>query len=267
MTNLQGRVALVTGGLHGIGHAVCKALLEDGASVHLSDLAPADDAECRSIMAGLGAAALYVQLDGADEAAWLRAVAAIGAAGGRLDILVANAGIDLVGPVDQIALADWRRLMSVNLEGVFLATKHCAALLDRSGRNTPAGSSIVNVSSILGLVGYGSTAAYNASKGAVRLITKATAIEFAQARRPIRVNSVHPGFVRTPLLQAGMQRGAEAGAGPSAAALIDGLAAQTPIGRVAEPAEIAAVIAFLASDGSSYMTGSEVTIDGGWTAQ
>ena len=267
MTTLHGRVALVTGGLRGIGYAVCRQLAGQGATVHVADLTPADDSACLSIMASLGGAARYLQLDVSDEAAWLRATASIRAASGRLDMLVANAGTDLVAPVEHIALADWRRLMSVNLDGVFLATKHCVALLDAAGRSTPAGSSIVNVSSILGLVGYANTAAYNASKGAVRLFTKATAIEFAQARRPIRVNSVHPGFVRTPLLQAGMQRGADAGAGPSAAALIDALAAQTPNGRVAEPDEIAAVIAFLASDGSSYMTGSDVAVDGGWTAQ
>ena len=264
--NLDGRVALVTGGLRGIGHATCAELAAAGAVLYAADLAPQADGQA-CVSETLGRRAHYLQLDVADEAAWLRAIAIIRAGHGRLDMLVANAGIDLVGPVELTALADWRRLMSINLDGVFLATKHCTALLDEAGRTTPAGSSVVNVSSILGLVGFPNTSAYNASKGAVRMFTKATALEFALARRPIRVNSVHPGFVRTPLLDEGMRRAAEAGAGSSSAALIDGLAAQTPNGRVAEASEIAAVIAFLASDGSSYMTGSEVVVDGGWTAQ
>jgi NAD(P)-dependent dehydrogenase (short-subunit alcohol dehydrogenase family) len=201
---LAGRAALVTGGLRGIGQASCALLLAAGAKVYVTDITAPDDAECVSIMAELGAQAKYVRLNVSDEAAWADAIAAIRADGGRLDILVANAGTDLVGPVDEITLADWRRLMSVNVDGVFLATKHCTPLLEEAGHGTPAGSSIINVSSILGLVGYANTAAYNASKGAVRLFSKATAIEFAQARRPIRVNSVHPGFVRTPLLNAGI---------------------------------------------------------------
>ena len=265
--NLVGRAALVTGGLRGIGHATCAALLAAGAIVYVTDIAAPEAPECRAIMAGLGDDARYLQLNVADEAAWEAAIGAIKAAHGRLDILVANAGVDLVAPVEEIKLADWRRLMSVNVDGVFLATKHCTRLLEAAGRGTPAGSSIINVSSILGLVGYAQTAAYNTSKGAVRLFTKATAIEFARARRPIRVNSVHPGFVRTPLLQTGMQRLVETGAGQSVVSLIDSLAEQTPNGRVAEPSEIAAVIAFLAGDGSSYMTGAEIAVDGGWTAQ
>lgn len=267
MSGLAGRVALVTGGLRGIGHAACVALLQSGARVYVTDLDAADAAPCAAIMAALGPEARYLRLDVADEAAWIAAVATIRAQTDRLDTLVANAGTDLVGPVDTTALADWRRLMSINVDGVFLATKHCAALLEQGGRQTPAGSSIINVSSILGLVGYPNTAAYNTTKGAVRLFTKATAIEFAHARRPIRVNSVHPGFVRTPLLEAGMQRWVDRGAGTSVAALIDSLAAQTPNGRIAEPGEIGAVIDFLASDASSYMTGAEIAVDGGWTAQ
>jgi NAD(P)-dependent dehydrogenase (short-subunit alcohol dehydrogenase family) len=264
---LAGRAALVTGGLRGIGYASCAALLEEGARVYVADLPPPDDAECIAIMATLGAQARYLRLNVTDEAAWIAALGAVRAETGRLDILVSNAGTDLVGDVETIALADWRRLMSVNVDGVFLGTKHCTSLLETGGRTTPAGSSIINVSSIMGLVGYAGTSAYNTSKGAVRLFTKATAIEFARARRPIRVNSVHPGFVRTPLLTAGMQRWVDAGAAPSAQALIDGLAEQTPNGRVAEPHEIGAVIAFLASDASSYMTGAEIAVDGGWTAQ
>jgi NAD(P)-dependent dehydrogenase (short-subunit alcohol dehydrogenase family) len=266
-TPLSGRVALVTGGLAGIGLAACQHLLADGAIVYAGDLPAATDARWEEAMRGLGPHARYLRLDVAEESAWVAAAAAIRFEQGRLDILVSNAGTDLVGAVDTISLADWRRLMSINLDGVFLGTKHCAALLDETGRTTPAGSSIVNISSIMGMVGYSETSAYNTSKGAVRLFTKATAIEFARARRPIRVNSVHPGFVRTPLLSAGMQRWVDTGVAESVTALIDELAQQTPNGRVADASEIASVIAFLASDGSSYMTGAEIAVDGGWTAQ
>ena len=264
---LAGRTALVTGGLQGIGHAACTALLAAGASVYVTDLSAPDDTDCLAIMARLGKRARYLKLNVTDEAAWEAAIAAIKGEDGRLDIVVANAGTDLVGAIEEIKLADWRRLMSINVDGVFLATKHCTKLLEASGHMTPAGSSIINVSSIMGLVGYAQTAAYNTSKGAVRLFTKATAIEFARGRRPIRVNSIHPGFVRTPLLQTGMQRLVDVGAGESVVSLIDTLAEQTPNGRVADASEIAAVIVFLAGDGSSYMTGAEIAVDGGWTAQ
>jgi NAD(P)-dependent dehydrogenase (short-subunit alcohol dehydrogenase family) len=139
-------------------------------------------------------------------------------------------------------------------------------LLAESGASTPCGSSVINVSSIMGLVGYSETSAYNTSKGAVRLFTKSVAIEFASKRTPIRVNSLHPGFVNTPLLAAGMRRWVEQGAAAKVQDLIDALAAATPNGRIAEPAEIAGAAFFLASDDSSYCTGSELIVDGGWTA-
>jgi NAD(P)-dependent dehydrogenase (short-subunit alcohol dehydrogenase family) len=139
-------------------------------------------------------------------------------------------------------------------------------LLAQTGKNTRFGSSIINISSILGLVGYVDTSAYNTGKGAVRLFTKSVAIEFAKKRTPIRVNSIHPGFVKTPLLEIGMQKWVAMGLADKAQDLIDGLAAATPNGRLAESSEIAGAAYFLASDDSSYCTGSELVVDGGWTA-
>ncbi|HLY58152.1 MAG TPA: SDR family oxidoreductase [Stellaceae bacterium] len=264
---IEGRVGLVTGGLRGIGRACVERLLRDGATVYLGDLSAAGDDIVRQSLAELGDRARYLQLDVTEEAHWVAAEAAIRGASGRLDILVSNAGTDHAAPIEQVSLADWRRLMSVNLDGVFLATKTMAALLDEGGRKTPAGASIVNISSIMGMVGMAEVSAYNASKGGVRLFTKSMALEFAKAKRPIRVNSVHPGFVMTPLLEAGMKRWAARSGSADGQVLIDAVAQMTPVGRLARPAEIAAVVAFLASDDASYMTGAEIAVDGGWTAQ
>jgi len=140
-------------------------------------------------------------------------------------------------------------------------------LLAETGKRTPYGSSVINISSIMGIVGYPETSAYNASKGAVRLFTKAVAIEFATKRTPIRVNSIHPGFVETPLLRSGMQRWVDQGLAKSTQEIVDTIAAATPNGRLAAPAEIAGAAYFLACDDSSYCTGAELVVDGGWTAR
>jgi NAD(P)-dependent dehydrogenase (short-subunit alcohol dehydrogenase family) len=264
---LQGRVALISGGLRGIGLAIGERYAAEGAAVVLADLAAPTDDLVTSTLERLGPAVSYARLDVAQEADWQAAERDIRARHGRLDILVNNAGTDLVGAVESIDFTAWRRIMSINVDGVFLGTKTLTKLLAESGASTPFGSSIINMSSIMGLVGYSETSAYNTSKGAVRLFTKSVAIEFASKRTPIRVNSIHPGFVKTPLLAAGMQRWVDQGLAAKAQDLIDALAVATPNGRVAEPAEIAGAAFFLACDDSSYCTGSELVVDGGWTAQ
>ena len=267
MTNLTGRVALVSGALRGIGLAIAERYLAEGASVVLTDLADVRDQDVASVLNRLGATASYLKLDVASEADWLAAEKDVRARHGRLDVLVNNAGIDCTGAVDTLELSAWRRIMSINVDGVFLGTKTFTALLTQTGRTTRFGSSVINISSIMGLVGYTDTSAYNTGKGAVRLFTKSVAIEFATKRIPIRVNSIHPGFVNTPLLQIGMRKWAARGMGGSAQDLIDQIASATPNGRLAEPAEIAGAAYFLACDDSSYCTGSELVIDGGWTAR
>jgi NAD(P)-dependent dehydrogenase (short-subunit alcohol dehydrogenase family) len=267
MKNLEGRVALITGALRGIGEACVARFAEEEATVIGADLKPGAAPDVREFLSKYGKRVSYLELDVAKEEQWSAAAAEIRERFGRLDILVNNAGVDCVGPVESIGIDAWRRIMSVNVDGVFLGVKHLTPLLSETGKKTPAGSSVINISSIMGLVGYSETSAYNASKGAVRLFTKSTAIEFARKRMAIRANSVHPGFVKTPLLDIGMRRWAEQGLAPSAQALIDQLDEATPLGRIASPDEIAAVCCFLASDDSSYCTGAEFVVDGGWTAQ
>jgi NAD(P)-dependent dehydrogenase (short-subunit alcohol dehydrogenase family) len=262
---LEGRVAFVTGGLRGIGLASARRLVAEGAAVVICDL---DDREAAAaIIAELGPQASYVRADVTAEADWQEAHAHVTDLHGRLHILVNNAGTDLTGAVESIAIADWRRIMAVNVDGVFLGTRTFTPLLAASGAEVAGGASIVNVSSIMGLVGMSEVSAYNASKGAVRLFTKGIALEFATKRMPIRANSLHPGFVETPLLHAGFERWVASGAAGSVQELIDGMNGATPIGRLAQPDEIAGPIAFLAGPDSSYMTGAELVIDGGWTAQ
>lgn len=267
MTRLSGKVALVSGGLRGIGLAIAERYLAEGARVVVADLAAPDSTSVTETLHSLGTNAGYIQMDVAQESQWRTAEAHVRDTHGRLDILVNNAGIDCTSAVESLEYEAWRRIMSINVDGVFLGTKTFTPLLAATGAKTRYGSSVINISSIMGLVGYGDTSAYNAGKGAVRLFTKAVAIEFAQKRTPIRVNSIHPGFVDTPLLEIGMRKWAALGMGKTAQDLIDGIAAATPVGRLADPEEIAGAAFFLASDDSSYCTGSELVIDGGWTAR
>lgn len=264
---LQGKVAFVSGGLRGIGLACVERFLAEGAGVTLSDLDASDSALAQETLARLGDAAHYVQADVTREADWLRARDAVQQRWGKLHILVNNAGIDLTGPVESLSMDGWRRIMGINVDGVFLGVKTFTPMLAEHGGDFRGGAAIINVSSIMGLVGYTDTSAYNASKGAVRLFTKAIAVEYAKKGMPIRANSLHPGFVLTPLLHDGFQRWVDKGAAEKAQDLVDAVAAQTPLGRLAEPAELASGVFFLASEDSAYMTGAELVIDGGWTAQ
>lgn len=264
---LKDKVALVSGGLRGIGLACVERFLAEGAEVVLTDLDPADGDLAGEVLAKLGQAASYVQANVTQEADWLRTREAVQSRHGKLHVLVNNAGIDLTGPVESLSMEGWRRIMDINVDGVFLGVKTFVPMLAEHGREFRGGASIINVSSIMGLVGYTDTSGYNASKGAVRLFTKSIAVEFATKRMPIRANSLHPGFVRTPLLEDGFQRWVEKGVAAKTQDLVDAVAAQTPLGRLADPAELASGVFFLASEDSAYMTGAELVMDGGWTAQ
>lgn len=265
-TRLNGRVALVSGALRGIGRAIAECLAADGATTIITDLDAEDSPEVAAALSKITGSA-YIRLDATEESAWQAARDRVERDHGRLDILVNNVGADLTGKVQDLELTAWHRLMALNLDSVFLGTKTFQPLLAKTGAETPYGSSIVNISSIMGLVGMAEVSAYNASKGAVRLFTKSNALEFADAGVPIRVNSVHPGFVETPLLWQGMERWAQRDGTQTAQQLVDAMAQTTPVKRLAQPVEIGKVVAFLASDDASYMTGSEVVVDGGWTAR
>ncbi len=233
----------------------------------LSDLDAADSDTAAGVMARLGQAASYVQANATLEADWQRARDVVAERHGKLHILVNNAGIGPTCPVETMALDEWRRVMAINVDGVFLGVKTFTPMLAKSGAEVTGGASIINVSSMYGIVGAVETSAYNASKGAVRLFTKGIALEFATKKMPIRANSLHPGMIETPMMDNGFQGMVDKGLAESVQQLKDGMIALTPLGRLGQPEDLAAGVFFLASADSAFMTGAELVMDGGWTAQ
>ena len=249
---LAGKIALITGGASGIGWAAAERFAQQGATVLIADRAVDKLQQCVSALRLYGDRHRAIHLDVTLEDDWLRALAEIDATYGRLDVLVNNAGFGSFLPIADTTLQQWRAIMAVNLDSVFLGTKYSLPLLARAGK-----ASIINISSIRGLVAGHGTAAYCASKAGVRLFTKATALECAALGNGVRANSVHPGQIETPLLKQAM---AESGR-------LQSTLERIPIGRLGQPLEIAEAMVFLASDESTFMTGSEIIIDGGYTAQ
>ena len=255
MGQVQDKVAFVTGGASGIGAACARTLAREGAKVVVTDL---DDARGNALVAEIGAAggrAIYLHQDVTDEAGWPAAIAATEKAFGGLHILIANAGIAIMGTAIDMSLADFRRQNAVNVDGVFLTVKYGIPAMRRSG-----GGSIVMMSSVAGLRGSAGLAGYSASKGAVRLFAKSMALECAIAEDNIRVNSVHPGIIATPIWKK-LPAGANRPIDPYAVAEMT-----VPLGKAGQASEIADGILFLASGMSSHVTGSELVIDGGLTA-
>lgn len=257
MGRLNGKVAIVTGGAEGIGRGCALRLAEEGAQVAVTDI---QDGPGKAVVQEIGADAMFLHHDVTDEDAWIAVVRSVVARFGRLDILVNNAGIGLWGPITEFTLSDWRRQNAVNLDGVFLGTKHAIPAM-REGD----GGSIINLSSVAGLQGAPNFAAYCATKGGVRLFSKAVALEVA--RDHIRVNSVHPGVIDTPIWGKANSESAPAPAGDGATPDPRAIAAAiVPSGEVGTPRDIADGIVFLASDESRYMKGSELVIDAGISA-
>jgi len=250
---VQDKVALVTGAASGIGAESARALAREGAKLVLTDRAVEAGHAIAEEVAGLGAEAIFLTQDVTREEDWQAVVAAAKERFGRLDVLVNNAGVGGGVWLLESTLEQWRMVTGVNLDGVFLGMRHACPLMIETG-----GGSVINISSILGKVGQAGAAAYCASKGGVALLTKSSALELAPMG--VRVNSVHPGYIETPMVQTALH---DADNGNE---MRDMLITRHALARFGVPKEIANGIVFLASDESSFMTGSELVIDGGYTA-
>jgi len=259
MGRLEGKIVCITGAASGIGRGAALAAAREGAVVVGTDLqVPQGEALVAEITAA-GGKAEFLQHDVTRENDWIAVIDHIRRRHGRLDVLVNNAGIGLSGPVVDISLSDWKRLSAVNIDGVFLGVKHGLKLM----RDGPGGS-IINVSSIAGIKASANASAYCATKGAVRLFTKAVALECAAAQDGVRVNSLHPGIVETAIWDTLIGTSADgSNARPRGATLDAFTAAAVPFKRPGRIEEIVAGILYLASDDSSYVTGTELVIDGG----
>jgi cyclopentanol dehydrogenase len=248
---LAGKAALISGGARGMGAAEARLFAREGARVVIGDVL---DAEAHAVEADIrakGGEAVFVHLDVTSEADWQRAVGSTVERFGKLDVLVNNAGLGAASRLEDTPVEAWDRVMDVNAKGVFLGTKAVIPAMRRAG-----GGSIINISSQLGLVGMeDSSPQYQASKGAVRLLTKLTALQYARER--IRANSVHPGPIVTAMTE---RRRADP-------ATYQRMISRIPLGRYGEADEVAYGVLYLASDEAAFVTGSELVIDGGWTAQ
>ena len=255
MGRVEGKTIIVTGAAHGIGKATAQRLAEEGAAVAVVDM---DDEAGQAVAEAItenGGTARYWHLDVTDEAAVEANFAEVADVFGSIDVLVNNAGITGVDkPTHELTKDEWNEVIDVNVNGVFYCTKHAVPYMQEAG-----GGSIVNLSSIYGIIGAKDIPPYHASKGAVRTMTKTDALHYADD--DIRVNSVHPGFIWTPLVEEFLSRQGDVEEGRKQ---LDEL---HPLGHVGEPEDIANGILFLASDESKFMTGSELVIDGGYTAQ
>ena len=246
---LENKVAFISGGARGMGEVMAKLFAQEGARVVIGDVLEDEGQRVEATINETGGECLFIRLDVTDEAQWQQAIASTVARFGKLDILINNAGIYRTRRVEDTTSEEWDQVLAINGKGVFLGTKAAIPEMRKAG-----GGSIINLSSVAGLVGSTDSAAYNASKGAVRLLTKSTAIQYA--KEGIRANSIHPGTIETPMT----------------ADLLSGDGRQdrmnrTPLGRLGRPEDVAYGALYLASDEASFVTGSELVIDGGRTAQ
>jgi len=253
MDRVKGKVAIITGGGGGLGKAQALLLAKEGAKVVVTDLDEAQGTGVAEEIKENGGEAIFIQHDVSSEIHWKRVMDETLEKFGKLDILVNNAGVIIFKNIHDTSLDEWRWLMSINLDGVFLGTKNAMEAMKKSG-----GGSIVNLSSAAGIIGTLDTSAYHASKGGVRIFTKAAALECSKAGYDynIRVNSVHPGVMKTAMVEGLMEDEEKRKAALS----------WHPIGRFGEPEDVAYGVLYLASDESSFVTGTELVIDGGWTA-
>ncbi|MBL0214133.1 MAG: glucose 1-dehydrogenase [Myxococcales bacterium] len=252
MGRVEGKVALITGAASGIGKGCAHKLAAEGARVVIADR----NAEAgRAVAAALGAPHLFELLDVTDEDGWARVIATTLGAFGRLDILVNSAGIAVWGDIERLTLAEWRLQHAVNSDGTFLGCRAAVGAMKTTG-----GGSIINLSSVAGLIGVGDAAAYSASKGAVRLLSKSVALHAARCGYNIRCNSVHPSFIDTPMVDAVCV------AAPDQRKMRTAVERAAPLGRIGQVEDVANLILYLASDESRFVTGAELVVDGGLTA-
>lgn len=247
---VEGKVALVTGAGAGIGRAIARRFGEEGAQVIATDVDRSGLDETVTMVVEAGGSAEAAILDVTDESAWQSVTDGVVRSHGRIDVLVNNAGIYIIAPIAETTMEQWNRLMAINVTGVFLGMKHASIHMAEAG-----GGSIVNLSSLAGLIGAPGHVLYGASKGAVRIMTKDAAVELGQAG--IRVNSIHPGYIDTEMADYGAQ---------AAGATKAELGAQYPLGKIGQPEDVAGLALYLASDESSYITGTEMVVDGGANA-
>jgi NAD(P)-dependent dehydrogenase (short-subunit alcohol dehydrogenase family) len=260
MGRLEGKIALVTGAGSGIGRSCAIAMALEGAFVAVTDVDDRGGRETCAAIAATGGTARFHHHDVASEQSWKDV---LGAVGSPLHVLVNNAGICIAASLAEMSFESWRRQIAINLDSMFLGTKYAMPLLAASG-----GGSIVNISSVAGLKGVAGLAGYCATKGGVRLFTKAVALECAQAGNKVRVNSVHPGAIETPIW---VKMGYDGELPPPDAARFSNAmemaraasVAATPMGHAGKPGDIASAVVFLASDEASFVTGSELVVDGG----
>lgn len=251
---LAGKVALITGGASGLGANAAELMVREGARVMLADI---NQDAGRALASRLGAGAAFVALDVTSEEQWKSAIAATVAKFGALHVLLNSAGIGLTKTVEDIELEEWRKVHAIDLDGVFLGCKY--GVREIKQHTAKLGGSIINISSISGIIAGANMAAYNSAKAGVRLLSKSVALHCAKSGYNIRCNSVHPTFIDTPILDRHRKRfGAEI--------MAQKFGKQVPLGRLGRPEEVGWAIVYLASDESSFMTGSEVVIDGGISA-
>ncbi len=264
--SLTGKVALVAGAGRGIGAAIARELSAGGAAVWVADLSMRLAEDTATALVAEGGAAFPLGLDVTSAESWSRAVAHVAAAQGRLDIFVHNVGLTIVKTVEETDLEDWRRIMQVNLEAPFIGVKAVLPLMKQSAKASPHGGSMVFISSVSGIVGTANLAAYTASKAGLRYFSKSIALDFARKGYRIRANSVHPGLTEGPATELLIDYRLEQGLSQNRDEARNAWVSNYPLGRMARPEEIAAGVVYLASDESSFVTGSELVIDGGLSA-
>ena len=267
LQNLQGKNAIVTGGSKGIGRSVCLALASAGVNINVLDLNKDQGLNTVKEIIKLNVKAEFYEIDVAQESEWINFVSYLETKNKSIDILVNNAGVWLGKEISNVSIEEYHKLISINLTGVFLGIKHLIPFLTKAGEKSNFGSSIINLSSVAGLVGSQLDPLYSMTKGGITTFTKSMAIYFGKKKYPIRINQVHPGIIETDM---GSQVAeARIKQNPSMT-LKDSYSAgilQTPLGRLGTAEEVAKTILFLSSDDSSFMTGSSLVVDGGLTAQ